>query len=193
MQEIRRILSTISDPQQAEAGKVFERFYRRIDRSPSLQPEFKNRVRLEYARYIFSDAPDRAMAVLQAVRGEDPLEPLASEVNFLIGEYYRIEGELDRAYDIFTGIISANSERPGAASQLGLAKVLEARGQNQEAAEEYLKVHFLYPDHEDLAAEGLYSAGRMYWDEGFRDRAEQLFDRLAADYPDSPWLEEIPR
>jgi TolA-binding protein len=192
MQEIRDILSAIAAAGRPEEGKTFEEFYRRIDRSPSLQKEFKNRVRLEYARHIFSSKPEAAMAILQTVRGEDPDQPLASEVNFLIGEYYRSIGELDRAYDIFTGIIAASSQRPGAASQLGVARILEARGQNQEAAEEYLKVHFLYPDHPELAAEGLYSAGRIYREEGYPDRAEQLFEKLAAEYPDSPWLEKVP-
>ena len=192
MQEIRGILSGIGGTRQGTEGRIFEEFYRRVDRSPSLEPELKNRVRLEYARFIFSEKPEAAMAILQTVRGEDPAEPLAGEVNFMIGEYYRIEGELERAYDIFSGIIGANSERPGAESQLAIGRVLEAQGRNQEAAEEYLKVHFLYPDHPDLAAEGLYMAGQMYWNEGYRDRAEELFDRLAREYPDSPWLDQVP-
>jgi len=195
IQEIRGILSEIGGlegDRQGREGRIFEEFYRRVDRSPSLEREFKNRVRLEYARFIFPDKPEGAMAILQTVRAEDPAEPLASEVNFLIGEYYRIEGELDRAYDIFSGIVGANSQRPGAASQLSIGRVLEARGQNQEAAEEYLKVHFLYPDQADLAAEGLYRAGRMYWDEGYRDRAAELFERLRTEYPGSPWLEQVP-
>lgn len=132
------------------------------------------------------------MAILQTLRTSSLAEPLRSEVNYLIGEYYRINGDLDRAYDIFTGIIAASSEQPGAASQLAIARVLEDRGQKQEAAEEYLKVHFLYPDQQDLAAEGLYGAGRLYWDLDLRDRAEQLFETLAAEYPDSPWLEKLP-
>jgi TolA-binding protein len=192
MQEIRAILSQIGGPDKGTEGRIFEDFYRRVDRSPSLGQEFRNRVRLEYARYIFAEKPEGAMAILQTVRAEDPAEPLAGEVNYLIGEYYRTEGELDRAYDIFSGIIGANSERPGAASQLGIGRILEARGRSEEAAEEFLKVHFLYPDHADLAAEGLYMAGRMYWEEGYQDRAAELFDRLASEYPDSPWLEQVP-
>ncbi len=192
MQEIRGILSEIGGPRQGREGRIFEEFYRRVDRSPSLEPELKNRVRLEYARFIFTEKPEAAMAILQTVRGEDPAEPLAGEVNFMIGEYYRTEGELERAYDIFSGIIGANSERPGAESQLAIGRILEAQGRNQEAAEEYLKVHFLYPDHADLAAEGLYMAGLMYWNEGYRDRAAELFDRLAREHPDSPWLEQVP-
>jgi len=188
MQEIREILSQISGPE----GKIFEEFYRRVDRSPSLQGSFKNRIRLEYARYLFSEQPQGAMAILQEVRAQDPAEPLASEVNYLIGEYYRIEGQLDRAYDIFSGIVGANSQRPGAASQLGIAAVLESRGETREAAEEYLKVHFLYPDQADLAAEGLFKAGLLYWTEGYRERASELFDRLAAEYPGSPWLDKVP-
>jgi tetratricopeptide (TPR) repeat protein len=149
-------------------------------------------VRFEYARFIFPDRPEGSMAILQTMRTTDLVEPLRSEVSFLIGEYYRINGELDRAYDIFTGIIAASSGQPGAASQLAIARILEDRGKKQEAAEEYLKVHFLYPDQQDLAAEGLYSAGRLYWDQGSRDRAEQLFEKLSEEYPDSPWLEKLP-
>jgi TolA-binding protein len=198
MQEIRTILAEIRDSGQAEEGTVFEKFYRRVDRSPSLDGTFKNRVRLEYARYIYSSNADGAMAILQTIRSENsawadtPGDPLASEVNYLIGEYYRRNGELDRAADIFSGIISANSGQPGADSQLGIARILEARGRTTEAAEEYLKVHFLYPDHLEVAAEGLYRAGLLYWQADDRDRAEQLFQRLASEYPDSPWLEKLP-
>ena len=197
IQEIRTVLSGISSAgttgQSARSEQIiFEDFYRRVDRSPSLRKGFKDLVRFEYARFIFPGRPEGAMAILQTLRTSSLAEPLRSEVNYLIGEYYRINGELDRAYDIFTGIIAASSEQPGAASQLAIARVLEDREQKQEAAEEYLKVHFLYPDQQDLAAEGLYGAGRLYWDLGLRDRAEQLFEILAAEYPDSPWLEKLP-
>lgn len=189
IQEIRTVLSGLSS---AGASGQFEDFYRRVDRSPSLREGFKNLVRFEYARFIFPGRPEESMAILQTLRTSSLAEPLRSEVNYLIGEYYRINGDLDRAYDIFTGIIAASSEQPGAASQLAIARVLEDRGQKQEAAEEYLKVHFLYPDQQVLAAEGLYGAGRLYWDLDLRDRAEQLFETLAAEYPDSPWLEKLP-
>lgn len=197
IQEIRTVLSGISSAgttgQSARSEQIiFEDFYRRVDRSPSLRKGFKDLVRFEYARFIFPGRPEGSMAILQTLRTSSLAEPLRSEVNYLIGEYYRINGELDRAYDIFTGIIAASSEQPGAASQLAIARVLEDREQKQEAAEEYLKVHFLYPDQQDLAAEGLYGAGRLYWDLGLRDRAEQLFEILAAEYPDSPWLEKLP-
>ncbi len=197
IQEIRTVLSGISSAgttgQSARSEQIiFEDFYRRVDRSPSLRKGFKDLVRFEYARFIFPGRPEGSMAILQTLRTSSLAEPLRSEVNYLIGEYYRINGELDRAYDIFTGIIAASSEQPGAASQLAIARVLEDREQKQEAAEEYLKVHFLYPDQQDLAAEDLYGAGRLYWDLGLRDRAEQLFEILAAEYPDSPWLEKLP-
>jgi hypothetical protein len=32
----------------------------------------------------------------------------------------------------------------------------------------------------------------MYWNEGYRDRAAELFERLRTEYPDSPWLEKVP-
>jgi len=197
IREIRTVLSGIvsagtSAETKSSGGRIFEDFYRRVDRSPSLGEGFKNLVRFEYARFIFPDRPEESMAILQTMRTTDLVEPLRSEVSFLIGEYYRINGELDRAYDIFTGIIAASSGQPGAASQLAIARILEDRGKKQEAAEEYLKVHFLYPDQQDLAAEGLYGAGRLYWDQGFRDRAEQLFEKLSEEYPDSPWLEKLP-
>jgi len=189
IQEIRAVLPGLGG---AGTSGQFENFYRRVDRSPSLGEDFKNLVRFEYARFLFPGRPEESMAILQTLRTSGLVEPLRSEVNYLIGEYYRLNGDLDRAYDIFTGIIAASSEQPGAASQLAIARVLEDRGQKQEAAEEYLKVHFLYPDQQDLAAEGLYGAGRLYRDLGLTDRAEQLFETLAAEYPDSPWLEKLP-
>ena len=31
------------------------------------------------------------------------------------------------------------------------------------------------------------------WLEGYSDRAAQLFEKLAQEYPDSPWLEKLPQ
>jgi len=188
--EIRQILTEMSE----SGGQLsqFEDFYRRVESSPSLAQDFKNQVRFEYARTIFADRPDAAMAVLQILRSGELQEPLRAEVNYLVGEYYKANGELDRAYDIFMGITASTMGRAGAASQLAIAAILEVQGHVQKAAEEYLKVHFLYPDQTELAAEGLYHAGRLYWEQRKTDKAEQLFSKMRAEYPDSPWLEKIP-
>ncbi len=189
--EIRTVLASLAGS-AGKQGDVFEEFYRRAERSRSLPVELKNRVRFEYARYLFPDCREDAMEILRALRAAGVEEPLAGEVNFLVGEYYRSRGELERARDIFIGITAANTDRAGAAAQLGVARILETQGKKLEAAEEYLKVYFLYPDYVELAEEGLYNAGRVYWEQGKKDRAGQLFEKLRREYPQSRWLQKLP-
>jgi TolA-binding protein len=105
-------------------------------------------------------------------------------VHYWIGEAYRQRGDLARALEIFSGIAAARADRTGALAQAGLARVREEQGRREEAAEEYLKVYFLYPELKDLAAEGLYQAGRLYREQGLRERADRLFEKLRAEFPE---------
>jgi TolA-binding protein len=173
-------------------GRLVEDFYRRVEASGRLPIALKNQVRYEYARSIFASRPDGAMAVLQALRAAEPAEPLRSEVNLLVGEYYRQTGALARALDIFTGITGGSSGRSAASAQAAVAGIYEQQGKKTQAAEEYLKVYFLYPEQRDLAQEGLYQAGRVYWELGKREDARRLFEKLRSEYPDSPWLSRLP-
>jgi len=135
--------------------------------------------------------------ILGQIRVSGAEEPLASEVAFLIGEDFRLSGSLDRALDVFQGITAATSQESAASAQLSIARIMEARagagqGSFEEAADEYLKAYFLYPDYREQAQEGLYQAGRVFWEQGKRDRAQRLFEKLAAEFPDSPWLSRLP-
>jgi TolA-binding protein len=64
------------------------------------------------------------------------------------------------------------------------------QGRLEEAAEEYLKVYFLFPELKDLAPEGLYQAGRLYREQGLKDRADKLAEKLRAEFPESPRARE---
>lgn len=193
-EEIRGVLVALS---RGEDSQVLEDFYRRSESSPSLNPEIKNQIRYEYAAYLFPRERQQAFELLERIRASGPAEPLASQVSFLLGEHYRLAGELGRALDIFRGITGASSQASAAAAQLAIGRVLEERaaggdGSFEEAADEYLKAYFVYPDFRDAAQEGLYQAGRVFWEQGKRDRARRLFEKLAAEYPDTRWLEELP-
>jgi TolA-binding protein len=124
------------------------------------------------------------------LRDGQPEEPLAGEVHYWIGEGYRQRGELSRALEIFTALAASRADRTGALAQSAVARVREEQGRPEEAAEEYLKVYFLFPEMKDLAPEGLYQAGRLYREQGLRERAERLQEKLRAEFPDSPRTRE---
>jgi Tfp pilus assembly protein PilF len=71
------------------------------------------------------------------------------------------------------------------------ARLLEVNGRTAEAVEEFLTLAYLFPDIEDLAAEGLAQAARVARARGERDRARSFEDRLRKEYPDSSWAREL--
>lgn len=188
--EIRSVLK--AQGSAAQGSRVLEEFSQRAEASAALPAELKNQVRYEYARVLLDQEPQKALRLLESLRGSGLQEPLRSQVAFLTGEYYRRAGDLARARDIFVGIVGASASESAASAQLGIARILESQNRRVEAAEEYLKAYFLYPDAKAAAQEGLFQAGRVYWELGNREKGRQLLDRLAAESPDSPWLASRP-
>ena len=184
-EEIRRLLAESDEP----GDRLTKDFLRRIE-GARVPAELKQKARFEYARHLFARDREQGLALLAALRAEQPAEPLAGEVYYLIGEAYRQRGELARALDIFTGIAGARADRTGGLAQSGVARVREQQGRLEEAAEEYLKVYFLFPELKDLAPEGLYQAGRLYREQGLKDRADKLEEKLRAEFPESPRARE---
>jgi TolA-binding protein len=178
-EEIRRILAETADP----SDRALKGFLARVE-AAGVPPSLKQKARFEYARHVFQRDREQGLALLSALRDSQPEEPLAGEVHYWIGEAYRQRGDLVRALDIFAGIAAARADRMGALAQAGVARVRGEQGRREEAAEEYLKLYFLYPELKDLASEGLYQAGRLYRELGLRERADLLFEKLRTEFPE---------
>jgi len=191
-EEIRSLLVPLASGDDAGAARL-RRFLRRVEAS-GVHEDLKNRARYEYTRFLFAGGGEEEEALRLALRLREAglAEPLASENNLLIAEAYRRRGELDRALDIFSAITASRAGRAGASAQAGIARIAEEQGRREEAAEEYLKLYFLYPEEQDLAQEGLFQAGRLYWEAGRGEQARKLFDKLSAEFPESPWLRKLP-
>ena len=183
-EEIRRILAQ-SDP----GDRVLKRFLARVE-AAGIPLSLKQKARFEYALLVFRRDREQGLALLSALRDGQPEEPLAGEVHYWIGEGYRQRGELARALEVFTGLAASRADRTGALAQAGAARVREEQGRPEEAAEEYLKVYFLFPEMKDLAPEGLYQAGRLYREQGLLEQAQRLQEKLRAEFPDSPRARE---
>jgi TolA-binding protein len=188
-EEIRAVLVRAGASQQGD-GELAD-FLKRVE-SASLPPALKNQARFEYARWLFGRDRAQALAMLLRLKESGLSEPQSSEASLLIGEAFRLRGELSRALDVFSGITAARSGVTAATAQLGIARIRVEQGRREEAVEEYLKVFFLYPEAGEQAQEGLYQAGRLYWEGGRRDEARKLFARLLQRYPDSPWRSKLP-
>ena len=180
---IRHVLS------QSGNRPIIVDFYARVEKSASVPMEIKNQVRFEYARFIFRDDRDQGFRILVGLHDAGVEKSLQGEVDFLIAEYYSLEREFDRALDIFTGITAGFSGRLAASAQLRVAGILAQSGAGEEAAEEYLKVYFLYPDISGLAAEGLFKSAQIFHRLGEQDRAFSLVKKLREEFPESSWAE----
>jgi TolA-binding protein len=183
-QEIRRILS-----ESGSGQRVLQRLLSRVE-AAAIPAPLKQQARFEYAIQVFRKDHEQGLALLSVLRNEELGEPLAGEVHYWIGEGYRRRGDTARAREIFAGLAASRADRSGALAQTGVARLLEGQGRAEEAAEEYLKVYFLFPEIRELASEGLYQAGRLYREQGLRERAERLLGKLRAEFPDSPRARE---
>jgi TolA-binding protein len=177
-EEIRRILGETGPSDRALKG-----FLARVE-AAGVPPALKQKARFEYARHVFQRDREQGLTLLSALRDSQPEEPLAGEVHYWIGEAYRQRGDLARALDIFAGSAAARADRTGALAQAGVARVRGEQGRKEEAAEEYLKLYFLYPAVKDLASEGLFQAGRLYRELGLQERADRLFEKLRTEFPE---------
>jgi len=188
-QEIRSVLARSGGAERAE--RELGAFLRRVE-AGSLPAALKDKVRFEYARWLFGRDREQALALLLRLKESGLSEPQASEASLLIAEGFRLRGELERALDVFSGIAATRAGATAATAQLGIARIREQQGRREEAAEEFLKTFFLHPEAREQAQEGLYEAGRLYWKGGRREEARKLFARLLEQYPDSPWRSKIP-
>jgi Tfp pilus assembly protein PilF len=71
------------------------------------------------------------------------------------------------------------------------ARVLESTGRAAEAVDEWVTISSRFPEFQDLAAEGLYNAGRIAHARGDAGRAARIEQSLRKAYPDSPWVRKL--
>ncbi len=187
--EIRSVLARAGDSERGD--RELRDFLKRVE-AGSLPAGLKDTVRFEYARWLFGRDREQALALLLRLKESGLSEPQASEASLLIAEGFRLRGELERALDVFSGITATRTGGTAASAQLGIARIREQQGRREEAAEEFLKTFFLYPQAGEQAQEGLYQAGRLYRQSGRKEEAAKLFARLLQQYPDSPWRSKIP-
>lgn len=148
-------------------------------------------IQLEYARMLLLSDPVGALAVIQEVGRGAPPEPLAGEASLLQGSYFAAIGDWRRAVDVFSALESTRDDEIGARAMGEHGQALEATGRTAEAVDEYLKIASHFPDFQDLAAEGLYNAGRVAGARGDVDRAAKIREALRKGYPRSPWVQKL--
>ena len=163
----------------------------RASSQKGLPTETVTRVRLAHARLVLRDSPKEALELLSDLRRKPPAEPLAGQLNLLLGQAYAATGETGRALDIFTALAGSRADRVGAEAQREQARALEATGRTSEAMDEFVRISYLFPDFPDLAAEGLYNAVRIALRRGERDRARSFEDSLRKAFPESPWTAKL--
>ncbi len=184
LQEIREILAKI-DPYAALV------FIDKAEKEEDAPAWLKNSLRYEYAAAIFDQRREEAFALLEKIRQDGPEEPLKSKSDFLIGRYFQESGELRRALDIFTALAELRADRTGAEAQMNIARILKSLDRSEEAAEEFLKVSYIFPDYPDLVEEAIFEAILLFRSLGAFDKAQQLYTKLKNEFPQSRRIGEL--
>lgn len=166
-------------------------FAARAQAAKGLPVETLVRVRLAHARLLLPASPKEAGEIAAELRRRTPGEPLAGEVNLLLGQSLAAAGETRRALEIFTVLAGSRADRVGAEAKREQAMALEAAGNTSEAVDEYMRISYLFPDFPDLAAEGLFNAARVTLRRGEKDRARTIEDSLRRSFPESPWTAKL--
>ena len=148
-------------------------------------------IRLEYAQMLLASDPERARAVIDEVRRAGPPEPLAGEASLLQGRYDAVVGDWGRAADVFDSLKSTRTDEIGARAWIEHGRVLESTGHTAEAVNEWVAVSPRFAEFQDIAAEGLYDAGRLAHSRGDEGRAAAIRQTLYKSYPGSPWLRKL--
>lgn len=184
LQEIREILAAI-DPDTALD------FLDKAEKEEDAPAWLKNSLRYEYAAAIFDQRREEAFALLEKIRQDGPEEPLKSKSDFLIGRYFQEIGELRRALDIFAALAELRADRTGAAAQMNIARIFKSLDRSEEAAEEFLKVSYIFPDYPDLVEEAIFEAILLFRSLGAFDKAQQLYTKLKNEFPQSRRIGEL--
>jgi TolA-binding protein len=163
----------------------------RAQAQKGLPSETVTRTRLAHARLLLRESPADALALLSELRRKPPAEPLAGQLNLVLGQAYAAAGQGARALDIFTALADSRADRVGAEAKREQASALEEAGRTAEAMDEFVRISYLFPDFPDLAAEGLYNAVRIALRRGERDRARSFEDSLRKSFPDSSWIARL--
>ena len=166
-------------------------FAARAQAAKGIPAETFVRLRLAHARLLLPTSPAQAGEIAVELRKRAPGEPLAGEVNLLLGQSLAAGGETRRALDIFTALAGSRADRVGAEAKRAQAAALEAAGSTSEAIDEYMRISYLFPDFPDLAAEGLFNAVRVALRRGEQDRARTIEDSLRRSFPESSWTARL--
>ena len=102
--------------------------------------------------------------------------PTGDVAMLYLGNAYLYSGELDKAMATFEDA-SPDTDMLSAAVIAGEASVLEARGNNADAAELFEKSAMAF-DNELLATERLLTAGRNYGEAGNMEKAKEMLDKV---------------
>jgi TolA-binding protein len=171
--------------------ELARKFSERATVSRGLAVEATAGIQLEYAQMLLASDTEGARAIIEEVRRAAPPEPLAGEASLLQGRYFTAVGDWRRAADVFNSLESSRTDEIGARAAGEHARVLESTGRTAEAVDAYATVSARFPDFPDLAAEGLFNAGRVARARGDIGRAVRIEESLRKAYPRSPWVRRL--
>lgn len=170
-----------------------QRHYLRASADTELPADVRARVTYDYAVLIHPQQPHAAATILQASLPDLSPGPERDDGYFLLAEYHRQGGELQRAIDAYRVVSEVAVAGGGrqAEAHLRLAQIMAETDGEAAAAGELTDVALRFPEQGDVASEALYFAITLYRQAGAERSANRLRDRLLERYPDSAWAERL--
>lgn len=138
---------------------------------------------------MMEDSGDRAEArrAMQDLIQEYAGTPAAGQMMIMLANRHSSAGEYDTARQLYERYLRQYGDTPMLvfAARSGLAAILEAQGQPEQAALEYLAIEQKYPGSLQ-AALALWEAAQCYGRMGQMQQRHELLDRLMREYDHLP-------
>lgn len=145
-----------------------------------------------YIAHVKKEKGEDALSLYEKIINEYPESEAADEARLCIAKEYFDKKDYEKALKYITPILSREKTTSTAASaQLLKGRCLEAKGKEEEAIVEYLKVGYFYKDFETEAQEARFSAARIMEKKGEKKKALHLYKIIKESAKDQETLRRV--
>jgi TolA-binding protein len=128
--------------------------------------------------YVKQGKSELALSIYNEIVKEYP--NLASLIYPKMGDLFYATGDLTQALDFYRKALDKVPAKEMPAIQFKIGEVLQARGETQEAVQEYLKVTYLYAENSSLAVKALLRVAEIYESKENFKEAVNIYNRIVS-------------
>jgi TolA-binding protein len=177
--------SAYAQQQYGKAADAFHEAGERAGRTPLGADALYNRALSLEKKQDFAAARD----AYQHFASEYPEHDDVTRALFKVGYCSQELGDNEAALEAYRRVLAYADPELAAEVQFWMGECYAAMGRGEDAAREFLKVAYLYPDVGEWAPTAEFRAGMHYQEMGRDDEARAIFQRLVDRYGKSRWGE----